>query len=169
MQCSLLCCSVFAPLGYSISQIYAIYIVRQHCSIQFRNSVKSLPQLLMISCCIYSEHSCVVEMATRFIRIFCRPHDLSDIHLETLETRHFVSVTIIISDSLLNWTQLTYYACLHMFYALTGAMCTVMLSMLRHLPYYPHPGLGTLCTRALREEVVKVNEAEYLYTLARTL
>lgn len=44
MQCPLLFCSVFAPLGYSISQIYAIYIVRLHCSIQFRNLLKSVSQ-----------------------------------------------------------------------------------------------------------------------------
>lgn len=106
MQCPLLFCSVFAPLEYSISQIYAIYIVRPHCSIQFaiRNLLKSPPQLLMISCGKYSgqsraDLSRAVEVATTFVRTFCRPHYLPDIHLETPETRHFVSVTITITKS----------------------------------------------------------------------
>lgn len=88
----------------------------------------------------------------------------SDIHLETLETRHFVSVTITTSPTLLNWTQLTYYACLHMFYALTGAMCTVMLSMLSHLPHQPHPGPCTALVHCAKRSCKLMKERICIYS-----
>lgn len=76
-------------------------------SMQFRNLLKSHSIIDYILChipydemmCSRAEQSWAVEMATRFIRIFCRSHDLSDIHLDTLETRHSVIVFFPVSVS----------------------------------------------------------------------
>lgn len=58
-------------------------------------------------------------------------HSAGDPRDSTLHQRHRILLRLRHAPQL-NWTQLTYYACLHMFYALTGAICTVMLRHLQH-------------------------------------
>lgn len=91
MHCIVYCIAAYLPRwGYAISQIYTAYIVR----LPF-NAIPQLAEVSLNNRLYLLPYTICDEMATRFIRIFSRSHDLSDIHLDTLETRHSVTIIIV--------------------------------------------------------------------------
>lgn len=148
---ALYCIAAYLPRwGYAISQIYTAYIVRlpfnaipQLAEVSVNNRLYPLPYTIWwddvqqsraeLSCWNGNKIYTDLLSLPRFVR-----HSSGYPRDSTLRHRTLPRLRLRQSPQL-NWTQLTYYACLHMFYALTGAMCTVML---RHLQHY----LGKHCS-----------------------